>query len=138
MSYVKKEFHNIKCDSCGALLDEEMWHDDVESLRSIMGEKGFIEVYGKHYCQNCYHINDDDNIKNKKVMDDGIYLIKGNGKVVLFTDGCNKDDCVSVGIKMGNKSIAVALKEAAGGECVSLTNAEDKTKYGGGVSALEV
>ena len=64
-------------------------------------------------------------------MADGIYLIKKTGKPVLFAPGCNKKDCVAVGIKLGSKSIAVALKDAADGEYITLTDSEDKTKYNG-------
>ena len=64
-------------------------------------------------------------------MADGIYLIKKTGKPVLFVPGCNKKDCVAVGIKLGSKSIAVALKDAADGEYITLTDSEDKTKYNG-------
>ena len=64
-------------------------------------------------------------------MADGIYLIKKTGKPVLFAPGCNKKDCVAVGIKLGSKSIAVALKDAADGKDITLTDSEDKTKYNG-------
>ena len=64
-------------------------------------------------------------------MADGIYLIKKTGKPVLFAPGCNKKDCVAVGIKLGGKSIAVSLKDAADGENITLTDKEDKTKYDG-------
>ena len=64
-------------------------------------------------------------------MADGIYLIKKTGKPVLFAPGCNKKDCVAVGIKLGSKSIAVALKDAADGKDIVLTDSEDKTKYDG-------
>ena len=64
-------------------------------------------------------------------MADGIYLIKKTGKPVLFAPGCNKKDCVAVGIKLGSKSIAVALKDAADGGNITLTDSEDKTKYNG-------
>lgn len=64
-------------------------------------------------------------------MADGIYLIKKTGKPVLFAPGCNKKDCVAVGIKLGGKSIAVALKDAADGEEITLTNSEDETEYDG-------
>ena len=64
-------------------------------------------------------------------MADGIYLIKKTGKPVLFVPGCNKKDCVAVGIKLGSKSIATALKDAAAGEDITLTDSEDKTKYNG-------
>ena len=64
-------------------------------------------------------------------MADGIYLITKTGKPVLFAPGCNKKDCVAVGIKLGGKSIAVSLKDAADGENITLTNSEDETKYEG-------
>jgi len=64
-------------------------------------------------------------------MADGIYLIKKTGKTILFAPGCNKKDCIAVGIKLGSKSIAVALKDAADGEDITLTDREDKTKYSG-------
>lgn len=64
-------------------------------------------------------------------MADGIYLIMKTGKPVLFVPGCNKKDCVAVGIKLGSKSIAVALKDAADGENIALTDREDKTTYNG-------
>ena len=64
-------------------------------------------------------------------MADGIYLIRKTGKPVLFAPGCNKKDCVAVGIKLGGKSIAVSLKDAADGENITLTNSEDETEYDG-------
>ena len=64
-------------------------------------------------------------------MADGIYLIKKTGKPVLFAPGCNKKDCVAVGIKLGGKSIAVSLKDAAAGEYIKLTNSEGETEYDG-------
>ena len=64
-------------------------------------------------------------------MADGIYLIKKTGKPVLFAPGCNKKDCVAVGIKLGSKSIAVSLEDAADGENITLTNSEDETEYDG-------
>ena len=64
-------------------------------------------------------------------MVDGIYLIKKTGNPVLFAPGCNKKDCVAVGIKLGGKSIAVSLKDAADSENITLTNSEDETEYDG-------
>jgi hypothetical protein len=70
-------------------------------------------------------------------MADGIYLIKKTGKPVLFVPGCNKKDCVAVGIKLGSKSIAVALKDAADGEDITLTDSGDKTKYNGYIDCTD-
>ena len=64
-------------------------------------------------------------------MADGIYLIKKTGKPVLFAPGCNIKDCVAVGIKLGSKSIAVALKDAADGKDITLTDSDDTTWYFG-------
>ena len=64
-------------------------------------------------------------------MADGIYLIKKTGKPVLFAPGCNKKDCVAVGIKLGGKSIAVSLKDTADGKDITLTDGEDETEYDG-------
>ena len=67
----------------------------------------------------------------QSVMADGIYLIKKTGSPVLFVPGCNKENCIAVGIKLGSKSIAVALKDAADGEETTLTDSEDETDYSG-------
>ncbi len=65
MSYIKQYFHNIKCDRCGTLLDEEMWHHEKDTLESFLEDNGFIEHKGKHYCIDCYDYDDEDNIKIK-------------------------------------------------------------------------
>ena len=44
---VKREFHNIECDCCGQLLDEETWWDDQDALTTtILPECGWIECEG--------------------------------------------------------------------------------------------
>src|SRR5574344_386455 len=70
-------------------------------------------------------------------MADGIYLIKKTGKPVLFAPGCNKKDCVAVGIKMGHRTIAVALKDAADGKNIKLTNGEGETEYDGFINSYK-
>ena len=63
---VERKFQNIKCDHCGALLDEEMWCDDPDALRGILDECGWIECEGeRHYCNDCWEYDDDDNIVTK-------------------------------------------------------------------------
>jgi len=72
-----------------------------------------------------------------KEMPNGIYLIKKSGFPILFEPrepyekGCGSEDYIAVGIKMGNKSIAVALKDAANGEEITLTEKDDKTNWDG-------
>jgi len=68
---------------------------------------------------------------------DGIYLIKKDSSPVLFEPrepyekGCGLKGYVAVGIKMGGKSIAVALKDAAGGDDITLTDKKDETGWDG-------
>ena len=62
----------------------------------------------------------------QSVMADGIYLIKKTGSPVLFVPGCNKENCIAVGIKLGSKSIAVALKDVSDEE-ITLTINRDET-----------
>jgi len=60
---INRQFHNIKCDNCGALLDEETWWDDKDALTTtILDECGWIECGGRHYCDECWEHDDDDNI----------------------------------------------------------------------------
>jgi hypothetical protein len=76
---------------------------------------------------------------------DGIYLILKKGDPVLVKprepfengDGCifgytgDLLDVIAIGIKLGGKSLAVSLKDAADGENITLTNSEDETEYDG-------
>lgn len=64
---IDRTFHNIKCDHCGALLDEETWWDDKDVLKNdILNECGWIECDGgRHYCDECWTYDDDDNIETK-------------------------------------------------------------------------
>ena len=64
---------------------------------------------------------------------DGIWIIFDDGNCVLYDSvaggGLNTDHIVAVGIKQGNRSIAVALHDAAGGEDVTLTTADGEEDY---------
>ena len=65
---VERVFNNVQCDHCGALLDEETWWDAKEAFPAILDECGWIWCEGdRHYCGECWHRDDDDNI----VTDDG-------------------------------------------------------------------
>lgn len=77
---VNREFHNVECDHCGQLLDEETWWDDKDALSGILDECGWKELGGKHYCDNCWERDDDDNIVTKdgrKYDDDGNEIKEG-------------------------------------------------------------
>ena len=63
---IDRTFHNVVCDGCGAQLDEETWYDDKDALTTtILDECGWIECEGRHYCDECWTRDDDDNIITK-------------------------------------------------------------------------
>ena len=63
---IEKKFHNVKCDHCGRLLDEETWWDETDAVPAILGDCGWIECEGgRHYCDECWEHDDDDNIVTK-------------------------------------------------------------------------
>lgn len=62
MSVVKEYFYNVQCDRCGKLANEEYWRSDADFAKEEAQESSFVEVSGKHYCPECYTIDDDDNI----------------------------------------------------------------------------
>ena len=45
MSLLKEYFYNIKCDVCGCLCDNELWHTDSQGIKEIADES--------KYCQFC-------------------------------------------------------------------------------------
>ena len=74
MALVKREFHNIECDCCGQLLDEETWWDGPEFVEGMLHECGWKKLGDGHYCEECWNRDDDDNIVTKdgrKFDDDG-------------------------------------------------------------------
>lgn len=63
---VDRQFHNIKCDACWRLIDDETWYDDKNALTTqILDECNWIECEGRHYCDECWEHDDDDNIVTK-------------------------------------------------------------------------
>ena len=59
---VDRQFHNIKCDACGRLIDETWWDDKEALTTQILNECNWIECEGQHYCDECWKHDDDDNI----------------------------------------------------------------------------
>lgn len=65
---IDSKFYNIQCDHCGRILDEETWWEDPDALGVIVADAGWIECEGgRHYCDECWTRDDDDNI----VTEDG-------------------------------------------------------------------
>ena len=62
---VKEYFFNRQCDVCGALLDEELWHNEVQTLNDVASEADWRHLGGRDYCHDCWNYDDDDNIVTK-------------------------------------------------------------------------
>lgn len=62
---IDRQFHNIKCDACGRLIDDETWWDDKDAIPAILNDCDWIECEGRHYCDECWEHDDDDNIVTK-------------------------------------------------------------------------
>ena len=59
---VKEYFFNRKCDCCGAMLDEDMWHNETQTLNDVAAEAYWQHLDGRDYCHDCWDYDDDDNI----------------------------------------------------------------------------
>lgn len=85
---IDRQFYNIKCDHCGALLDEDLWCDDKDALTTILNECNWIECEGRHYCDECWRHDDDDNIVTK----DGRKWTDYDHKEIMSYRLCYLDD----------------------------------------------
>lgn len=59
---IKEYFYNIECDCCKTLADDSLWHTDPEGVEEIADQSLWRTLGGKHYCPECWHYGDDDNI----------------------------------------------------------------------------
>lgn len=66
---LKKEFFSIKCDCCGCIADECMWHKTEEDARCVAGESGWLFHHDKAYCPECWDFDGNDNLIIKKGND---------------------------------------------------------------------
>ena len=62
---VKVEMYTVECDNCKKTSGEDSeyscWNDDAYALENAM-DNDWIEHEEKHYCPDCYKIDDNDNI----------------------------------------------------------------------------
>lgn len=74
-------------------------------------------------------------VKLEPTPADGIYLVLADGNCHKFTGTNIILDCdnpiIGIGVKQGDKSLIVALHDAADGEDVTLTTCKDKKDYNG-------
>ena len=48
------------------MANEELWKSDEQYAKEEAEESSFVEIGGKHYCSDCYTIDDDDCIVIKE------------------------------------------------------------------------
>ena len=65
MSVKKIEMFTIICDGCGKDVNSDTaWScwSDVENNEEIRQEEGWEKIGDKHYCTDCFEIDDNDEI----------------------------------------------------------------------------
>jgi len=74
----EKTFYGCKCDACGQFLpsewDDAAYYDNEEFVEQLAKDSDWITARGKHYCPDCYHYGDNDE------------LILADGTVIQFED----------------------------------------------------
>ena len=74
---VERIFYNIQCSCCWQMLDDETWWDEKEPLEGILGECNWKNLGGRHYCDECWRTDDDDNI----VTEDGMKFTQDGERI---------------------------------------------------------
>jgi len=64
--FEKVDMYIVKCDNCGfnAFEDAEFscWADQGTAWDIANNESCFEEYEGKHYCEDCYSVDENDNV----------------------------------------------------------------------------
>jgi len=70
MSVKKVEMFTVLCDNCGEDVcqgqEYSCWNDEGYA-KEIAMESGYISEDDKHYCEDCYEYDDEDNLVIKTV-----------------------------------------------------------------------
>ena len=58
---IAEVFYAVKCDRCGKVYDgaDYGYYNDIDSSFEYAKEDDWLEIGGKHYCPNCYVIDED-------------------------------------------------------------------------------
>ena len=63
---ITEVFYGIKCDRCGEIFEDgehSFWSDESSAMENAT-ESEWAELNGKHYCPNCYEVDEEtDEIK---------------------------------------------------------------------------
>jgi len=58
---IRQTFLNAQCDGCGCEFDEENWYPK-DVLDDVMRDANWKILGGRHYCEDCWRRDDNDNI----------------------------------------------------------------------------
>ena len=85
--------------------------------------------YDVDKAKRCWNFVNDSKAPASNRLGDGIYLIGSDGAAVLFEGKLTEapQNTEYIGIVQGDRSVAVALTDIAGGDDVTLTDSDDKT-----------
>ena len=100
---------------------------DAARTRMYLLAKNGYDVDKAKRCWN--FVNDSKEAPASNRLGDGIYLIGSDGAAVLFEGKLTKapQNTEYIGIVQGDRSVAVALTDIAGGDNVVLTDSDDET-----------
>lgn len=100
---------------------------DAARARMCLLAKNGYDVDKAKRCWN--FVNDSKEAPASNRLGDGIYLIGSDGAAVLFEGKLSEapQNTEYIGIVQGDRSVAVALTDIAGGDDVTLTDSDDKT-----------
>lgn len=66
MAIVEKKFYGMRCDGCGKMLSSDEFGDEYQDnqrwLEQVAEDSEWKLVRDKHYCPDCYHYGDNDDL----------------------------------------------------------------------------
>lgn len=70
--------YTVQCDRCGEILkgDEYTYMTDSKSALQLANESEWITKWDKHYCPECYTINDNNEEEIKRSIPPQIFILK--------------------------------------------------------------
>ena len=70
MSIIGRKFYGISCDCCGTTLSDAwgqtIFIDNAPAVEELAISENWKKVNDKHYCEDCYHYEED----NKLILHD--------------------------------------------------------------------
>lgn len=73
MAIFEETMYGVQCDSCGKIYDDgdghNVWPDKSQAFSNAQEWNNWIEHEGKHYCPECYEIDDNDSPMTVKIKE---------------------------------------------------------------------